>query len=232
MALPSSAATARRCSRSPCSGWPAARLLAASAKLGNAIAAYNLALLYIEGQLFQRDFRRAAELLRTAADAGNPQAQYALATLYKEGNGVPKDLTEAARLLGAAALAGNTDAEVEYGIALFNGTGVPKNESGAADFLVKASRKGSPIAQRRLAMLYATGRGVKADPIEAARWHLIARAGGDNDQFLEDFMRRMKPADRTAAEDKAKPWIARMKVAGPAPFPEVPAKAAPLTEKP
>ncbi len=29
---------------------------------------------------------------------------------------------------------------------------------------------------------------------------MIARAGGDNDHFLEDFLRRMKPEDRTAAE--------------------------------
>ena len=61
--------------------------------------AYDLALLYLEGQLFPQDFARAAELFRAAAQAGNPEAQYALATLYKEGRGVPKDVTEAARLL-------------------------------------------------------------------------------------------------------------------------------------
>ena len=41
--------------------------------------------------------------------------------------------------------------------------------------------------------MYATGRGIKADPVEAGRWHLIAKAGGDNDQFLDEFMRNMKP---------------------------------------
>ncbi len=45
--------------------------------------------------------------------------------------------------------------------------------------------------------MYATGRGIKADPVEAGRWHLIARAGGDNDQYLEEFMRNMKPLDRS-----------------------------------
>ena len=89
---------------------------------------------------------------------------------------------------------------------------------------MKAARKNSPIAQSRLALMYATGRGIKADPVEAARWHLIAQAGGNNDQFLDDFVRKMKPADRAAAEDKAKPWIARMKAIGPTPFPE-PAQA-------
>jgi TPR repeat protein len=165
--------------------------------------------------------------MRRAADAGNPQAQYALATLYKEGHGVPKNPEEAARLLALAARADYTDAEIEYGIALFNGTGIPKNESAAAAFLLKAARKGSAPAQSRVAFMYATGRGIKADPVEAGRWHLIALAGGVNDQFLEDFMRKMKPLDRSMAENKAKPWIARMTPLGPTPFPHDVSKSTP-----
>ena len=188
----------------------AAKLFAAAAKLGHPAAAYNLALLYLEGQLFPQDFKRAAELLRIAAQAGNPEAQYALATFYKEGRGVPQDLREAARLLGAAALADNTAAEVEYGIALFNGTGIARNEAAAATYLTRAARRGNPIAQNRLAFMYAMGRGVKLDPVQAARWHLIARAGGSNDLLLEDFLRKMKPEDRAAGEAAAKPWIASL----------------------
>ena len=90
------------------------KLLASAAKLGNPKAAYNLALLYLDGQTLPQDVKRAAELLRVAADAGNPEAQYALATFYKEGTGVPKDLDKAVRLLQAASLADNVDAEVEY----------------------------------------------------------------------------------------------------------------------
>jgi hypothetical protein len=37
----------------------------------------------------------------------------------------------------------------------------------------------------------------------------------------------MKAADRAMAEDKAKPWIARMKAVGPTPFPESSASAKP-----
>jgi TPR repeat protein len=153
-----------------------------------------------------------------AANAGNPQAQYALATFYKEGRGVKMDAQEASRLLAASARAGYTDAEVEYAIALFNGTGIAKNERAAGDFLLKAAKKNSAPAQSRLALMYASGRGLKADPIQAARWHMIAKAGGSFDQFLEDFVRKLKPAERAEAEDKAKPWIARMAPRGPSPF--------------
>jgi TPR repeat protein len=198
----------------------AVKLLASSAKLGNAKAAYNLALLYLDGNTLPQDVRRAAELLRVAADAGNAEAQYALATFYKDGRGVKQDINEATRWMGTAARSGYTDAEVEYGIALFNGTGTAKNERAAGEYFMKAARKNSAPAQSRLALMYAIGKGLKADPVEATRWHLIARAGGANDQYLEDYVRKLKPADRTAGEDKAKPWIARMKVAGPSPFPD------------
>ena len=46
----------------------AAKLLAFSAKLGNPLAAYNLALLYIEGEVFPQDLS-AVELLQQAAPA-------------------------------------------------------------------------------------------------------------------------------------------------------------------
>ena len=42
----------------------AARLLEAAAKLGHAAAAYDLGLLYLQGQQFPQDFKRAAELSR------------------------------------------------------------------------------------------------------------------------------------------------------------------------
>ena len=135
----------------------------------------------MEGELFPRDFARAAQLLRIAAQAGSPQAQYALGTLYKEGRGVPKDQREAVRLFALASLGDETDAEVEYAIALFNGDGVERNQPLAARLFHKAALKGNPIAQDRLALILANGLGVKADPVEAAKWHLISKAAGETD---------------------------------------------------
>ncbi len=190
-----------------------AKLLGAAAELGNTMAAYNLALLYLEGQSFPQDFTRAAELFRTAAQAGNPEAQYALATLYKEGRGVPKDLGEAARLLAAASSADNTDAQVEYAIALFNGTGVARNEQAAAALLEKAARKGNPIAQNRLANVLAVGRGLAADPVQAIKWHIVAKAGGISDIPLDAFVEKQPPDVRAAGEKAAKPFVDALKEA-------------------
>jgi len=184
-----------------------AKWLAAAAKLGHPIAAYDLALLYIEGELFPRDFGRAAQLLSVAAQAGNPQAEYALGTLYKEGRGVPKDMHEAVRLFGLAALGDETDAEVEYGIDLFNGDGIARNQPMAAALFRKAALMGNPVAQDRLAIVLANGFGVKADPVEAAKWHLISKAAGETDLTLDDFVGKLDPKSRAAAEQAAKPWV-------------------------
>ncbi len=153
--------------------------LAAAAKPGHLLAAYDLALLYMEGQLFPQDFTRAAELLRTAAQAGLPEAQYALGTHYKQGRGVAKDMKEATRLWGLAALADNADAQVEFGIALFNGDGVTKNEQAAAVIFRQAALHGNGVAQDRLARILAEGRGAPKNPVEATKWHLISKARGE-----------------------------------------------------
>jgi uncharacterized protein len=204
-------------------------LLTRAAKLGHAAAAYDLALLYLDGQQVPRDLARAAELFRQAADAGNPDAQHALATLYKEGRGVAQDNAEALRLLAAAARAGNIDAEVEYAIALYNGglgrasrEAQQKDErseeqrqsdrAAAGALFLRAAKKGSAIAQNRLAVMLATGRGLPANPIAAAKWHIIAKAGGGSDIALDEFVYGLKPAEREAGERAAKVWLS---AAGP-----------------
>ena len=186
----------------------ATKLLADASRLGHPAATYDLGLLYLQGEQFPQDFVRAAALFRAAANAGSAEAQYALATLYKEGRGVAKDPVEAAKLMAAAAAADYTDAQVEYAIALFNGNGVAKDEAASAILMRKAALKGSPIAQNRLARLLATGRGLAANPVEAAKWHLIARAGGITDLWLDGFLQQIKPTEREAGEKAAKPWLA------------------------
>jgi TPR repeat protein len=162
----------------------------------------------MEGELFPQDFGRAAQLLRVAAEAGNPQAQYALGTLYKEGRGVAKDMHEAVRLFALASLGDQADAEVEYAIALFNGDGVDRNQKLAAALFRKAALTGNPIAQDRLAIILANGLGLPANPVEAAKWHMISKAAGETDLVLDDFVNKLDAKTRAAAEKAAQPWIA------------------------
>lgn len=182
----------------------AMRLFMQAAKLGHAGAAYNVGLANLEPQ---GDIKLAAEYLAIASKAGLPEAQYALALMFKEGRGVAKDPREAMRLMQQAARADYPDAMVEFAIAQFNGTDTPRDEAAAIALLRRAALMASPIAQNRLAHVYRMGRGIAADPVQAVKWHLAARAGGVGDPLLDDFAARQTPEVRAAAEKAAAPWL-------------------------
>ena len=90
---------------------------------------------------------------------------------------------------------------------------LPENEVSAAALLQKAARKGNPVAQNRLANILAVGRGLKADPVEAIKWHTVAKAGGVSDIPLDAFVEKQTPEIRSAAEKAAKHWLDTIKQA-------------------
>jgi TPR repeat protein len=77
--------------------------------------------------------------------------------------------------------------------------------------LKKAARKGNPVAQNRLANILAIGRGLPADPVEAIKWHIVAKAGGVSDIPLDTFVQKQPQDVRAAAEKAAKPWLDAIK---------------------
>ncbi len=76
-------------------------------------------------------------------------------------------------------------AEVEYAIMLFNGVGTDKDEAAAARLFLKAAAANNPIAQDRVARLLVAGRGIKQNVVEAMKWHVLARAAGEKDAWLD-----------------------------------------------
>ena len=106
-----------------------------------------------------------------------------------------------------AALADDTDAEVEYAIALFNGDGVDKQRGGRRGAVSQGGAQGNPIAQDRLAHILAAGRGAPGNPVEAAKWHLISKAGGETDLTSTTYVDKLDAETRAAGEKAAKPWL-------------------------
>jgi TPR repeat protein len=89
---------------------------------------------------------------------------------------------------------------------LFKGEGVPADEARAAKLFRHAAEQGNPIAQNRLARLYANGVVVKADPVQAAKWHLLARGAGVSDFTLDLMLARLTKEQRAEAEKAADGW--------------------------
>ena len=168
-------------------------------------ALYNLGVLAIDAEL--QDFPRASGMFRKAADLGDMDAAYGLAVLYREGTGVPRDKAESVKWLKRAADERHIAAMVEYAIVLFNGDGAEKSEVGAVKLFAKAAQANSPIAQNRLARLYAAGRGVKANAVEAMKWHILARANGVKDDWLDSRLVTLSPPERLAVEEAVQRYI-------------------------
>lgn len=168
-------------------------------------ALYNLGVIAIDNDI--QDFAGAAVLFRKAAELGDMDAAYGLSVFYREGTGVTRDRAESLRWLQRAAQESHVAAMVEYAIVLFNGDGVEKSESGAARLFGRAAQANSPIAQNRLARMFAAGRGVKADMVEAMKWHVLARANGVKDDWLDARMATLSAPERVAVEEAVQRFI-------------------------
>ena len=105
----------------------------------------------------------------------------------------------------------NTDAEVEYGIALFNGTGVPRTKRPPRSSSVKAARTAIRSPRTGSRGSSPTAAASPKNPVEATKWHLIAKARGETNLTLDDFVNKLDPATRAAGEKAAQPFIDALK---------------------
>lgn len=69
---------------------------------GNAIAQYNLGVMYAKGHGVARDPVQAVKWFRQAAHKGNSNAQYNLGVMYAQGEGVAQDFVRALMWLNIA----------------------------------------------------------------------------------------------------------------------------------
>lgn len=177
-------------------------LFVAAAAKDQPVALYNLALMRIEGVVLPSDIAKARDEMHRAAELGNAEAQYAYAQMLDE-TGSDEIQKEITYWLGMAARAGHVPAEVEYALRIARGRGSPVDLDTAVLFLNRAAYAGNPIAQNRIARLIATGVGLPFDDVQAAKWHLLAKASGVQDPQLEDMLATMKPEDLQKARDLA-----------------------------
>jgi TPR repeat protein len=189
----------------------AAELFERAAAKGHAEAAYNLALLFLAGKGKPELPHRGFMLMSYAAEKGVTPAMYDLGTLYATGTGTTANVFESAKWIGKAANAGYPEAEVEFAIILLKDHDVPpeqreKLRRRGFELLRSAARKGITVAQNRLAHCHREGIGTAKDPVEAAKWHLVAKAGGYEDAGLDKLVSGLAKADRQKATAAAAEW--------------------------
>jgi TPR repeat protein len=148
---------------------------------GDAVAQYNLGVMYYEGQGMEQDFKDAAKWFRKASEQGNPGAQINLGLMYLRGKGIMEDDKEAAKWFRKAAEQGIADAQLYLGLMYGSGEGVPEDLKEAAEWFRKAAEQGNADAQFNLGFMYGKGDGVLQDDVTAYAWWDISAAKGQEE---------------------------------------------------
>ena len=109
--------------------------------------------------------------------------------------------------MSRAANQGLLAAQYEYAVMLLRGFGLKDDEKKAIPLLQTAAEKGVAGAQNRLAWIHQEGAGgVSKNPAEAAKWRLIAKAGGVSDEKLDLLVDAMPESEKKAAQKAAQEW--------------------------
>lgn len=120
------------------------------AEAGDAIAQYNLGVLYNEGIGTQRNYHEALKWFRMAADQGDADAQNNLGIMYYEGQGVGKNYSQAFHWYTLAAEQGHVAAQYNLGIMYEQGIGTQKDRAKAKQWYRRAADQGYQPAQTRM----------------------------------------------------------------------------------
>ena len=89
----------------------ALRWLGAAADQNHSAAQYRLGMLYLQGELVEKDVNQTLRHLTASCENGNQYAQYALGRLYLLGGEVPQDQETARAWLSRSAAQGNVYAQ-------------------------------------------------------------------------------------------------------------------------
>ena len=157
----------------------ACRAFEALARQGVPAAAYNLAVLQLDGQLPGVGVRQARRWLERAAGGGFVTAMLALGQLHEGERLGRRDLAASLRWYERAAEAGDGDAQLAAGTAHYLGRGTVRSGPEALRWFRAAALQGDVGAQYLVASMYEQGDGVERDLRLARYWYDAAAKNGD-----------------------------------------------------
>ena len=124
-------------------------LFTQAANDGNALGAYNLAVLYRDGIGTQVNAAQAIRWFEDASAKDYGPAAYNLGVIYDEGNLVPEDNARAIEWYKIAVAKGQVDAMVNLALMYEGGEGTQSNLMAAADLYRSAAEKGDQYAAQK-----------------------------------------------------------------------------------
>lgn len=157
----------------------AARGFAESARRGEALGQFNLAMMNLRGELPGASDARAWQLLNRAAAQQLAHAENALGEMIEQGRHGRPDARAACGWFERAAQHGNGDGALAIATCYYLGRGRPQDMVQAQHWYLQAATAGDVGAQYIVASMFETGLGVEADARLARYWYEAAARNGD-----------------------------------------------------
>lgn len=180
----------------------AAIIFSELASRGNAVAQFNLGIMYAEGQYVGKSSMESIKWYQLAAAQGYPDAQYKLGIFYREASSLVQDYPEALHQFRMAADQGNTLAMLQIASMHMQGQGTMQNEAEAVRWYRKAAEQGDTSAQRSLSTAYALGRGIAQNPVLSYMWLILAISYAKNEEKQHDLTSQMELAAKSLSIDQ------------------------------
>lgn len=153
-----------------------------AAESGDAVAAFNIGVLYAQGLGVDTDQAEAVRWYRRSAHEGYANAQFNLGSAYYNGEGTEVNIAQAVSWWERAADQDHPEAAYNLATLYRRGNGVPQDDQRAAALFRKAASLGDPRARQALADMGSpepdTGDGAPAGADGAAEAGGTAQAGG------------------------------------------------------
>ena len=145
------------------------RLFIEEAKIGNALAMYDLGRMHMDGlgvamnkDAAQQWYAKAlAAFLEVESDKSSPYLQYRIGKMYAAGLGATQDYVEAADWFHMAVAKNHKYAQYSLAGLYYHGYGVEQSYETAFDLYRKSARQKNPYASYELAKMYRDGIGVE-----------------------------------------------------------------------
>lgn len=170
-------------------------LYARSAELGNAIAQYNLAMMYSNGESVYVDYQQAVYWFKKSAEQEFAPAQYRLGEMhYFEKGGLPRDLSKAVELFTLAAEQHDLDALMNLAMLAGTGEGMPHDTEKALFWINQSYKNGNESALDYQKMLTANADGKFTKDQQHRYWTEKAAELGIREAQLELGILNATPA--------------------------------------
>lgn len=157
----------------------AARGFAESARRGEALGQFNLAMMHLRRELAGASDAQAWTLLQRAAAQKLALAENALGEMIEQGRHGRPDARAACGWFERAAAQGHGDSALALATCYYLGRGRTQDMALAHRWYLEAAKAGDVGAQYLVASMFETGLGVEADDRLARYWYDAAARNGD-----------------------------------------------------